>query len=356
MTEQQATTGEQLYRGILAGRVPRQVRLFAAQGLLPVPREDLLRLQVLLSADPDTELAGVAKQSIENEEMKTLTNWISQTDVESMVLDLLTRLRKDDEIWSVVAVHPNVSDETLRVLARTADLVLQDIIITNQVRLLGCLEILEDLRANPRVSQVNLRRVKEFEEEFIEKAIRGEIEDTGESPSIEEALQSLRNIGAHIPLEQTMPYLPREDPAIKEEARRLGLSTYGKLANMSVKELIVVALRGTRDERTVLINSRNRLVVRAVMGSPRLTDSEIERYASLRSVSDEVIRVIASNRKWMQSYGVVHALAQNPKTPVQTAIRILPRLSVRDLARLGNNRNINPVVRRRAHDFQSRRR
>ena len=125
---------------------------------------------------------------------------------------------------------------------------------------------------------------------------------------------------------------------------------------MSVKEKIMVALRGTRDERTVLINSRNRLVVRAVMGSPRLTDSEIERYASLRSVSDEVIRVIASNRKWMQSYGVVHALAQNPKTPVQTAIRILPRLSVRDLARLGNNRNINPVVRRRALDFQSRRR
>jgi len=186
--------------------------------------------------------------------------------------------------------------------------------------------------------------------------VRGALEETPDTQSIEEAIQALRDIGAHIPKEATMPYSKHEDPAVEEEVRRLGLSTYGRLAEMSVKEKIAIALKGSRDERTILINSRNRLVVRAVLGSPKMTDSEIERYASLRSVSEEVIRVISNNRKWMQSYGVAHALAQNPKTPVQTAIRILPRLSVRDLMRLGNNRNVNPVVRRRAHEFQSRRR
>jgi hypothetical protein len=153
-----------------------------------------------------------------------------------------------------------------------------------------------------------------------------------------------------------MPYAPTEDPAVEEAASKIGLSTYGRLASMTVKEKIVVALKGTRDERNILVNSRNRLVVRAVMGSPKLTDGEIEKYASLRSVSDEVIRLISTNRKWMQNYGVAHALAQNPKTPVPTAIRILPRLSVRDLTRLGKNRNINPIVRRRAAEFSSRRR
>jgi hypothetical protein len=356
MADQQPATGAQLYQGILAGQVPRQVRMFAAQGLLPVPREDLLRLQVLLSSDPDRELAAVARQAIESERPTTLVHWISESEVESLVLDLLARIRHDDEIWSAVAVHPHVSDETLRVFARNGNQLLQDIIMTNQVRLMGCLEILEDLRANPRVGQVVLRRVREFEEEFIEKAIKGEIEADADTASIEQAIQALRDIGAHIPNEGSMPFSAREDPAIAEHARRLGISTYGKLARMSVRELIAVALKGTRDERAVLVNSRNRLVVRAVLGSPRLNESEIERYASLRSVSDEAIRIIASNRKWMQSYGVVHALAQNPKTPVQTAIRILPRLSLRDLVRLGRNRNINPVVRRRAEEFQSRRR
>jgi hypothetical protein len=125
---------------------------------------------------------------------------------------------------------------------------------------------------------------------------------------------------------------------------------------MSVKDKIVTALKGDRAERGILVNSRNRLVVRAVLGSPKLTESEIEKYASLRSVSDEAIRLISANRKWVQKYGVVLALTQNPKTPVQTAIRLLPRLSYRDLARVARNRNINPVVQRRAKEFAARRR
>ena len=60
MNDKKITTGADLIQGVIKGRVPRQVRLFAAQGLLPVSREDLLSLQVLLSADPDEELAEQA--------------------------------------------------------------------------------------------------------------------------------------------------------------------------------------------------------------------------------------------------------------------------------------------------------
>jgi len=357
VVEDAPSTGDQLYKGILEGQVPHQVRLFAAQGLLPIPREDLYRLQVVLSSDPDQELAATAAEALQKEEAQLLVNWVSDGGVESLVLDLLTRVRNEDEIWSAVAVHGNVSDETLRVLARNGSKMLQDIIITNQVRLLGCLEILEDLRANPHVDQVILRRVREFEEEFIEKAIAGELdEDVAGAPSIEEALESLRAIGAHIPLESSMPYASSRDAGVEEEVERLGISTYGRLAKLAVKDLIAIALKGTREERNVLINSRNHLVVRAVLGSPKLTDGEIEKFAAQRSISDEAIRVISSNRRWMQKYGIAHSLVQNPKAPVQLGMRILPRLSIRDLARLSRNRNVNPVLRRRAADFHSRRR
>jgi hypothetical protein len=357
MTDGRIESGKQLFDAILGGQVPRQVRLFAAQGLLPISREDLFRLQALLTSDPDPELASAAQQSLEAEDVQTLIEWIGQHEVEPVVLDLLSRIRHEDEIWAAIAVHDLTSDETLRVLAKNGSPLVQDIIMTNQVRLLAHLEILDDLRANSRVSQVILRRVREFEEEFIQKAISGEIDGShDQGPSIEEALKALRAIGAHIPNEQSLPYATSDDPALREEAERLGLSTYGKLAKLSVKEKIIIALRGSRDERSILINSRNRLVVRAVLGSPKLTDAEIERYAAARSVSDEAIRIISSNRRWTQHYGVVQALTQNPKTPVQTAIRLLPRLSVRDLARLSRDRNINPIVRRRALEFQSRRR
>jgi hypothetical protein len=358
MTDGGIATGEQLYQGILNGQVPRQVRLFAAQGLLPVSREDLLRLQVILSADPDSELAGAASQALQQEDIQVLVTWIESQEIEPVVLDLLVRVRDDEELWSAIAAHSRVSNETLRVLARNGSALIQDIIMTNQVRILGCLEILEDIRANPHNNQVILRRVHEFETEFIEKAIADDAAVLGEQEglSIEEALEALRSIGAHIPREDVLPFLSFEDPGLKSEAERLGLSTYGRLLKMSVKDKIVAALKGTRDERYILINSRSRLVVRAVLGSPRLTEAEIERFASLRSVSDEAIRIISANRKWVQKYGVVLALTQNPKTPVQTAIRLLPRLSHRDLARVSRDRNINPVVRRRAQDFTERRR
>jgi hypothetical protein len=359
MAEGSITTVQQLFTGITEGKVPRQVRLFAAQGMLPVPREDLLRLQFLLSADPDEELAEVARASIKNEADLTLVDWIREYELEALVLDLVIRVRDEETVWAAVAVAPTVSDETLRVLARHGTPLVQDIVVTNQVRVMSCLEILDDLKANPQVSPVVLRRIKEFEEEFIEKALalEGALEQEGiHSVSIEEALGALREIGAHIPREAAMPYPVTEDPQIAELLAKQEGPLHTRLADMTVREMVMCALKGTREERGVLINSRNRLVVHAVLASPKLGENEVERFANSRSVSEEVLRVISSNNKWLRLYGVVLAVVQNPKAQLQTALRLLPKLNSRDLMRVSRNRNVPPVVRRRAGDLHSKRR
>ena len=359
MAEDSINTAQQLFTGIIEGKVPRQVRLFAAQGMLPVPREDLLRLQILLSADPDEELADAARASIKNEADLTLVDWIRENTIEALVLDLVVRVRDEETVWAAVAVAPTVSDETLRVLARHGSPLVQDIVMTNQVRVMSCLEILDDLRANPRVPPVVLRRIKEFEEEFIEKALaqEGALEQPEvHGVSIEEALGALREIGAHIPREATMPYPVNEDAVIAELLARQEGPLHARLADMTVREKVMCALKGTREERGVLINSRNRLVVHAVLGSPKLAENEVERFANSRSVSEEVLRIISSNNRWLRMYGVVLAVVQNPKAPLQTALRLLPQLNTRDLMRISRNRNVPPVIRRRAEDMHSKRR
>ncbi len=358
MTDGSATQGQQLYRAILQGTVPRQVRLFAAQGLLPVPREELFTLQVVLAADPDEELAGMARMALGQEPEESIVEWLRAGDIQSLVLDLLPRVRDEETIWAEVATHPNVSDETLRVLARHGSPLVQDIVITNQVRVMECLEILEDLKANPGLAPTVLRRVREFEEEFIEKVIAQQVKLEAEraSVSIEEALKALRSIGGHIPREESMPYAPLEDPELEEIVETHGVSLYGRLTDMTVKEKILLALKGTREERAILVNSRNRLVVHSVLASPKLSDSEVERFAQSRSVSDEVLRIIATNRRWMRVYGIVMALVQNPKAPLQNSLRLLSSLNNRDMARVAMNRNVHPVVRRRAQEMRSQRR
>jgi hypothetical protein len=352
-------TTDDLIGGILEGQVPRQVRLFAAQGLLPIPREELLRIQVMLSSDPDDELAEMAKASVCEVEAESIVEWVSGYDLEPMVLDLLTRVREEDEVWSEVASHAGVSDETLRVLAKNGSPIVQDIVMTNQVRIFGCLEILEDLRNNSRVSETVLRRVHEFETEFIEKAIKAEEEiASGSAPTIEDALSALREIGAHIPELVRLPYQRSDDAGVKEAVEKSGgqQSTFARLVNMNIKDKVLCALKGTREERAILINSRNRLVVRGVLGSPKLSDSEVEKFAGLRTVDAEVLRVINRNPRWMRKYQVVWQLASNPKTPVDIGLRLIGRLNIRDLKRIATSRNVNPVLRRQAQTFASRRR
>jgi len=350
---------DELLGGILDGKVPRQVRLFAAEGLLPIPQEDLLRLQVMLSTDPDDELAKIAKKSVAGVDPEAIVEWVSSYDLEPMVLDLLIRLCEEEVVWAEVASHAGVSDETLRVLAKNGSPVVQDIVITNQVRIFGCLEILDDLRDNSLVSETVLRRVREFEQEFIEKAIAAEEAiAAGETPSIEDALDSLRQIGAHIPELERLPYLRSDDAGVREAVGKAGgtQSTFARLVNMSIKEKVLCALKGTREERTILINSRNRLVVQGVLGSPKLSEPEVERFAGMRTIDAEVLRIIYRNARWMRRYQVVWQLVSNPKTPVDLGVRIVNRLNIRDLKRISGSRNVNPVIRRTAENFAKRRR
>ena len=93
-----------------------------------------------------------------------------------------------------------------------------------------------------------------------------------------------------------------------------------------------------------------------MLACPKLTDSEIEQFASSRSVAQEVIKLIAENRRWLRQYPVIIALALNPKTPVYTAKSILPRLNYRDKMRVSRDRNLPPVTRKIAEKLLDTRR
>jgi len=69
----------------------------------------------------------------------------------------------------------------------------------------------------------------------------------------------------------------------------------------------------------------------------------------MRTVADEVLRLIAMNRSWIRSYLIIHNLARNPRTPVPTAMNILPRIRTKDLQNLQQNRNVSEAVRRQAY-------
>ena len=122
-------------------------------------------------------------------------------------------------------------------------------------------------------------------------------------------------------------------------------SAMQRLQEMTVPQKMSRAMKGTREERAILVRDPNKLISVAVLSSPKLTGSEVEAIAKMSSVSEEILRIISTNRNWMKSYVVVSALARNPKTPLPISMNLLNRLNEKDLKVLSTNRNVPEVLR-----------
>ena len=118
-----------------------------------------------------------------------------------------------------------------------------------------------------------------------------------------------------------------------------------RLQEMTVPQKMSRAMKGTREERAILVRDPNKLISVAVLSSPKLTGSEVEAIAKMSSVSEEILRIVSTNRNWMKSYVVVSALARNPKTPLPISMNLLNRLTEKDLKVLSTNRNVPEVLR-----------
>lgn len=122
-------------------------------------------------------------------------------------------------------------------------------------------------------------------------------------------------------------------------------SLYLSIQRLKVGEKIQLALRGSREIRTLLLRDTNQEVVKTVLENPKITDSEIELISKQKTTADEVLRTIAKKREWLRNYSINFALATNPKTPPPIAIKCISKLRIKDLSSLEKNRNIPEAVR-----------
>jgi hypothetical protein len=122
-------------------------------------------------------------------------------------------------------------------------------------------------------------------------------------------------------------------------------SALQRLSGMNVPQKLKRATKGTREERAILIRDPNKIISTAVLSCPKLTTSEIEGFARMANLSEELLRIIASTRAWMKNYNVVYGLVRNPKTPIALSMNLLPRLTEKDLRMVSTDRNVPDVLR-----------
>jgi len=131
----------------------------------------------------------------------------------------------------------------------------------------------------------------------------------------------------------------------EEEGEKKKGSSMEKIAALNPGQRLALAMRGTREERSILIRDSNKIVSTAVLSSPKVTQSEVEAIAKMGNVSEEILRIIGNTRAWVKSYAVVSALTRNSKTPVAVSMTLLSRLHEGDLKRLASDRNVPEALR-----------
>ncbi len=361
---------------VLSGDAPPQLKQAAAHGALPIPREDLLELWVLLRADSDGEIRMACKESlaeISEEEWKEI---LPVHPFDPRVLDFAVRvLGKNQAVLQAVLQNKGVPTDTLEWLAQNATGTPLDALLDNQVRLINSPSVVVALLANNALNPTQVRRIFDLTEQFFRNhpeipsllelrfglkvghaggdfapELAGEEESGAPEVELEEGEEeelaelhldeeTLRAAVAEIP-----PEALGDGSLSQEEFQNL----FQRILIMSVPAKIALATRGNREARGLLIRDSNKTVQMAVITSPKITEAEVETVAKMRSLPDEVLRKIARNKEWMKKYTILKALATNPKTPSGIALTLITRLQDFDMKMLLKDKNVSEVVRREA--------
>jgi len=134
---------------------------------------------------------------------------------------------------------------------------------------------------------------------------------------------------------------PKPDPNAR-------VSVLQKISRLDVKGRVQLAVRGTKEERAILVRDGTKLVALAVLQSPKISDGEVEKFAAQKNVLEALLRGITMHRRFMKNYVIIRNLTSNPRTPIDLSLGLVKHLTGSDLKNLSNNKDVSETIRKMA--------
>jgi hypothetical protein len=298
--------------------------------------------------------------------------------------------------------NPSVSEEALVLLATEGS---RDVVraMLASARVRASHRILEPLSRNPNLAVEETEQVRAWLSGTELRVVGGTesgITDSGESSAeglddSEEAMAALtaferehaaelaaeagkrfQPVGGTYGLEiadEAVPVVPESDPAgqqtgapasgggtaavapgrIKPKAKPKSpeaerVSVLQKIAKLDVKGRVQLAVRGSKEERAILVRDGTKLVALAVLQSPKISDGEVEKFAAQKNVLEALLRGITMHRRFMKNYVIMRNLTSNPRVPIDVSMGLVKNLMVQDLKNLSGNKDVSDTIRKMA--------
>jgi hypothetical protein len=340
---------------MLAETAPAPLRLMAAKGIAPGLKPDaIVTLVCAFAENPNPELAQTARITLENLPEAVLQGALA-TDLQSRVLELISEIHhRDSAVVSRLLAARQITSEALELIAQTATEAIGEVVAASDSVLLRFPRVIEKLYMNKRVRMSTADRL-------VDLAVRNDLElnipafkqaaaaiqnqliaEPTEEPSFDDELfKQVEELSAQAPEDEDTHDVNDEG---EEELKGKFQPLYATIANMTISQKIRRATLGNGAERMLLVRDTNRLVASAAALSPLLNESEAARIAASRSVSDDVLRIIAQNRDFTRHYQIKLNLICNPRTPFSFSSRLIPLLRDSDLRSLSKSKNVPGAI------------
>jgi len=357
--------------------VPANVMRAAAKGALVLPPSEVIEILVYLTTNP--VFGEQARLTLAGWDEVSSIAVASDPDTAREVLDYLTapeNLRP--RLLPTLVENPAITEEKLVELAQLSSRPVVAIMLASP-RVRQSPNVLQALSANLQLSDLEAQQVKDWLAALGETAgqtaaagaeagekAQWEIEHAAEIAA--EEGKAFELVGGTLEEEEPADAPPpppaaegtgtAEAPApaaVDEKTLKMRkaegdsrerISSFQKISRLTVGERVQLAMRGTKDERSILVRDGSKVVSSAVLNSPKLSEQEVETFAAMKNVQEGVLREIARNRKFMKNYAVVRSLVNNPRSPLDLSLTLVKNLLLMDLKALSMNKNVPETLRK----------
>ena len=356
---------------ILDPKSPAPLRQMAARGIAPgLKPGDAVTVLAMLSESDEGALSATAKATLDRLPMPLLTGALGG-DLPAGVIDLLARRYATNSIvMEKILVLGSIAGSTVADVAAIASEDVCELIAVNEERMLAHPAIIEKLYMNKHARMSTADRVLELAvrnridlhgipafKEAAAAIVNELIPEASAEPTPDDVMfRELEKLSEDVPIDPSIEDTHKLDEATGDEVvDDRFLPIHAQLANMTVSQKIRRAMLGSATERLLLVRDRNRLVAQAAVRSPMMQENEMIRISASRAVSDDVLRIIATDKQWSSSHQIKVNLVTNPRCPFAHAAKLIPHMREHELKALAKSKNVTGAINKAAKQQLQRR-
>lgn len=321
---------------IKEGKADQAEKISVLKVVSEIPPSLAVDILFVLWSDQDAAVKELAQKIVREIPEESYANYILMEDVTAEKLDHLAKIfGEKTSILEAIILNPTTSDGTIRFIASFCESAQLELILLDKPRLSRVPSIIDDILANPRLTSelralINKDKSQTLGMLYPTESLKGKpapklLLTSGVDSVVDEAIAKTEMI---------------ENDDEREK------SVYQQILTMNIPQKIQFALKGPREARIYLVRDANKVVSASVLKSPKVAESDVEAFAKMRNVSEEILRQIAGTRQWVRNQSVVEALAKNPKTPVPVTLKLLPRLSKFSIRTIAVSKDVPEAVKK----------